>query len=550
MKKTLACFIAVILILSAGFSLAASYTLPEKMHNQLAIGSGLKGTFRITTEGVKTVFPFLNAISDAEFNLRGMSSGDDFHYYVFQTDEKENQSALSELYRTNGVCYFRSDMVQGKILALPTAESFADSLLPVKNGENPSMAPFLMKILTLSENEYEDRWKPILTRYQNELEMWLADFTVQADVVKQENGSSALVFTYEIPMDQVKQQMMKLFQEMITDPEFSDLLASVMTEDEKAVYANGTLMYYYQESLDSLDLSGEIKMNKRVSAMGEVLSSMIELPLDERTTGYQSLIIENNGSQSVFRLQNRDRTIVLAIPSGINGSAEEKKSVWFTSVSSSDNEAQANISVRIDIQKSSREYNDEEEKSHLEEKYEFVVRQDEEYLPEGFDKTRLPDTDEIHAELNLHYYSKFSQNSATTLEINAMATQGDLSISFEGKFKTAAPWLFMPFELIDPIQIDPANPQELMAYFADWISNAPSIIHHSEKTETSSSDQNDTTQSEPQETSGVLTDQPSEGKEEQNDNQTSEQTEASGSETAEPLDEQSRETESEQADEP
>ena len=61
MKKKLLALIALLLVLATGTCQAANnYTLPEKMHNQLAIGSGLKGKFRITTTGEKFKTPFLS----------------------------------------------------------------------------------------------------------------------------------------------------------------------------------------------------------------------------------------------------------------------------------------------------------------------------------------------------------------------------------------------------------------------------------------------------------------------------------------------------------
>lgn len=487
MKKRFFCIIITIMVAAAGICNAASYTLPEKMHNQLAIGSGLKGSFRIVLEGEKFNTPFLKSVSDADFSLRGISSGKDFHYYIFQTDEGGNQSAVSELYRKDGICYLRSDMVQGKILALPTTESVVDSLFPAK-GENPSFAPVLLKLLSIPEKEYDTLWKPVISRYQNDLEMWLADFTVQADVQKQDNGSSALVFTYVIPVEQAKAQMLNLFMEIIKDSEASELLDTVMTSKEKEVYANPGLGYYYQGSLDALDLTGEIKMMKRVSALGDVISSSIDLPLDEKATGYVHLSIASNGEETVYTLMSKEKTVVLALPSSKDENQSDEYSIWFTSVSSS-TEDKNNRSVRIDIQKTGKEYNDEEERSHLENNYVVSVVQDDRFLPEGYDRSNLADEEDIRVNLNLHYFSKYSQNSATTLEINAEIHQSDSSLSFNGSFKTAAPWLFMPFEVIDPLMIDPSDPQTLILYFADWVSNAPSMIHHTTGTESGINEQ-------------------------------------------------------------
>ena len=134
MKKSLCSLVALILCFAVGVSYAASYTLPEKMYNQIAIGSGLKGSFIITAEGDKFTTPFLNAVTDAEWTVRGIRSGNDLHYYVFQSNEQEEQSAISELYRKDGVYYFRSDMVQDSILAFPVLSQYISSLFP-ESGE-------------------------------------------------------------------------------------------------------------------------------------------------------------------------------------------------------------------------------------------------------------------------------------------------------------------------------------------------------------------------------------------------------------------------------
>ena len=117
MKRQFLIVLTVLLAVLTGTGCAASYTLPEKMYNQLAIGSGLKGSFMITAEGEKFDTPFMNQITDAEFDIRGIVSGKDLHYYIFQQREDEQQTAVNELYRKDGVFYFRSDMVQGKILS-------------------------------------------------------------------------------------------------------------------------------------------------------------------------------------------------------------------------------------------------------------------------------------------------------------------------------------------------------------------------------------------------------------------------------------------------
>ena len=204
MKKRFIAFIAMVLIFAVCTCYAAEYTLPEKMYNQLAIGSGLKGSFSISFDGEMFDIPFLKdiidarflkAVSDAEYNIRGIASGKDMHYYVFQSDDQDQQKALSELYRKDGVYYFRSDMVQGKVLEFPVKSEYVAQFIPA-SAENISPASFITNIMSVSEQDEKDKWNPVLTKYQNELEMWLAGFAVGAETIKLQNGSSALDFAY------------------------------------------------------------------------------------------------------------------------------------------------------------------------------------------------------------------------------------------------------------------------------------------------------------------------------------------------------------------
>jgi len=482
MKKKCLALLSILVILIVSTSQAASYTLPEKMYNQLAIGSGLKGSFVITAEGERYDTPFMKQITDAEFDIRGIISGKDLHYYIFQQRDDEHQTGVNELYRKDGVYFFRSDMVQGKTLEFPTLSQYLEMLFPAQ-GENASSSSFVSKILTLSEADRKDRWDPVLNRYQKELEMWLADFAVQADSVRLENGLSALDLSYDIPMSKVNEQILTLYSEFISDSEVMALLGTVMTEQEKDLYFNGNLLYFYQDALNSLNLNQSIRMSKRVSAMGELLRFKLELPLDERTAGFESVSVEMTDKLNIYTLRNSRKILSLTLPdTSLFTQPSYNLSVWFACIHNEKDDAgdSVNAAYRADIRKTSETYNDENEKSHETDHFRITVEQDTVYLPEDIDLSVLPEADPVQIDVDLHYSSKFAQNSATTLEIKAEMNAGNSSLHFDGKVKTAAPWLFMPFEVIDPIQTGTGKDAVLESYFIDWICNASSIIHHIE----------------------------------------------------------------------
>jgi hypothetical protein len=480
MKKRIVCIIAGIIMLLYGVANAATYTLPEKMQNQLAIGSGLKGNFTVSANGEISKVPFLNAVCDAEYDLRGMSSGHDLHYYVFQ-ENNGNQTIIAELYKKDGQYYLRSDIVQGKILGLSGFSIFLDALF-AQQGENPTISSALLNYLTLSEDVKEKQWKTEINKYQNELEMWLHDFTAQAEVVKQENGSSAFDFSYVIPIDEMKNKMISMFTEFAADAELQTLLDTIMTTEQKELYFNTALSYFYEAAINSLDIQNDIKLSKRVSALGDMINSKMILPLEPKITGFDKLTIESSGGYSIYQLEGNDKALVIGIPSiDLLNEKEYEKSIWISNIDNTNLKENKNFSVRADIKKSFSQYNDEEDKSHQEEHYSALICQDTTYLPEAFKDQELAEWHDIEASLDLHYHSKYSQNSATTLEAKLDYRQNGSSLLISGKVKTAAPWLFMPFEVTDPIEIGPDHPEITESYLTDWISNALSMIHHNDE---------------------------------------------------------------------
>ena len=121
----------------------------------------------------------------------------------------------------------------------------------------------------------------------------------------------------------------------------------------------------------------------------------------------------------------------------------------------------------------------EDEKSYENDHYSISIIHDKTYLPEEAEHYLLKEYDPASIEIDLQYSSKYAQNSATNLNIAAEFVRGNSSIKADCKLKTAAPWLFMPFEVIDPIEAG-ANYDVLIAYLTDWISNAASMVHHKE----------------------------------------------------------------------
>lgn len=482
MKKKLFIFLTFWMIFCYSVSSAASYTLPEKLHNQLAIGSGFKGTFTVSAEGELASVPFLKAVSGAEFSLRGMQSGNDLHYYIFQSDENENQTGLTELYRTEDRYYLRSDMVQGRVIAIPAWDQFLDNQFPAK-GENPTISSALIGFISLSNTDRE-KWDNVISRYEDNLEFWLAEFTMEAEVVNMEDGVSALNFTYHIPGEAVQNKILSLFESFGSDTELQAILDKIMTPEQKTVYVNNQYGYYYHDLLNSLDFSQGVTLTKTISSLGTVYSSVIDLPLDQRLTGYSHLSVVQKDGIVNYQFSGDSGILSFAFP--VDADLQSEESTFYFKRLSKDNLKtgwEGNVSVRADLRKSIQTYEDDEERSHQEEHYSIVI---EAYEDEDTSDYEIPPFEKTQIDLILHYHSKYSQNSATTLDIQMNMSRPSSGLNFTGTFKSAAPWLFMPFDISNAEEIKASDFSPVVSYLTDWVSNAPSIIRYGDQTTGSS----------------------------------------------------------------
>ena len=480
MKRKIFAILVSVLILIAGTVIADSITLPQKMYNQLLIGSGLKGSFVITAEGDRFDTPFINQIKDAEFLIRGIKSGKDIHGYVFQKGNDDQQTAVNEIYKKDGIFYFRSDMVQGTTLAFPTLSQYLEILFP-SGSDNVSSSGFVSKLISMPREDREETLDPVLNRYQKELEMWLSNFTVQGEAVKLENGLSALDLSYSIPMSKVNEEIVHLISEFTEDAELNESLKNIMTDQERELYLNGNLLYYYQAALNSINQDRSVRMDKRVSVMGELLRFRMELPLEEQITGYHTFSMEMIDQLTVYTLTGSGKTLLIALPeTDIFKQSSYNQSVWFACISAGNEteEEKSGMAYRADIQKTSETHHDDNDTSYQTDHYSIVIEQDTKYLPQDTDLTNLTESGKFMIDAELQYSSKYAQNSATYLNIKAEITEGDSFLRIDGNVHSAKPWLFMPFELIDPVYTGTEKKEVLEPYMTDWISNAASIIQH------------------------------------------------------------------------
>ena len=475
MKRIICAVLCLVMILCAEGSLgAASYTLPEKMNKQLSIGSGLKGEITLHGEGNDPWLLGIQPLLNVPLQLRGLSAENQSHFYAYQAGENEEQIGLTEIYLNGSQTFFRSDLLPGEVFLLPGMENAADLMFPSEGG-NPSLASALVRWIQLPEDRRSSLLDPVVNGLSGELEVWASRFVSSSEVRAQEDGTSAVDLIYDIPMAELKKEAVVLWTRLISSDEGQALLNALLDEEQKKIFGNVNLGYFYEEALSALDNNYDVMYTQTVSTLGTPISSTLEFPLDEDRMGFQTLVIEQEGGMSTYTLRGEERDVTLQVASVINWDEISSFSAWICiRPGSSEKEIGEGEyhALRFDVSQQSELSTDEEARDHLRTTWMITAERDVSRLPEGEREEDYPEEPPIQAELRLHYYSKYSQSSPTTLEFEAAFSREDLAFSAEGKVKTASPWILSPFAVENPVDVTTLAKSQLVLKTAEFMAAA------------------------------------------------------------------------------
>ena len=442
-------FAALTVVVASGSLAVSAYTLPEKMHKQVDIGSGIKGSLFFHGEGSEQIIPELQILQDVELQFRGLRASEDSHWSLYQAGDNEEKNALTELYIHDGSFYFRSDLLPGEVFSFPGAEVLSDSLLPTPEG-NPSLASAFWRWFRLPEEERQALWNPVESRLSQELEMWVAQYASVTEVSLPDSGATAVDLSYSIPMRELKREIIVLLGSLMSGDDGQALLDTVLSREQKEVFANAYLDYYYAEAMDALDNDYDLIYTRRISTLGNPISSMLEMPLDQNRMKYQAIVMEEDGGLVSWTLRGEDQIITIRTSQSIDWNEISTASAWLIvrpSDPGKEAENSAYHAVRADLSHSTEIASDEENRDHQREKWVLSIERDVSRLPDGEDPALYPEEDPVSLELNLHYFSRPSQSSPTTLEIDGRLQKKDSSLHVTGQLKTASPWDFSPFDV-------------------------------------------------------------------------------------------------------
>jgi len=132
--------------------------------------------------------------------------------------------------------------------------------------------------------------------------------------------------------------------------------------------------------------------------------------------------------------------------------------------------------VRIDLTRAQDAWEDEETRSHETYNYTMDIVNDASQAEEGVAAAEYTEIPERHGKAALHFYSKYAQSSPTTLEVSGEWQEEGLKLTLEGKFKSASPWVFSPFEIVNPQNLMEMTDVERLACAEEWLNGAAGLL--------------------------------------------------------------------------
>ena len=232
---------------------------------------------------------------------------------------------------------------------------------------------------------------------------------------------------------------------------------------------------YYLEALNVLKNDYDLLYTQTVSTFGDTISSTLELPLDEKTTRFSSLVIEEKDGLRTFTLQGEESVISLMMGTEIDWSEISGASVWIHIRPGTASEGEGKTgyhALRADLKHESQLSTDEEARDHQTDVWTVTIEKDISRIPQGEDAALYPEEEPIRAELSLHYSSKYNQSSPTTLAFRASLTAKDIDLTAEGQMKTASPWTLTPFATENAVELTGLNSEELNLKLAEFLASA------------------------------------------------------------------------------
>lgn len=522
MKRFLSMLICMMMLVSTAYA-ADEVTLPEKFRHQFATkGNGVKGSVSVTASGVAEWLDLILPFTAAPINVRliGVAQGEIeipgdevWQLKLYTEDSQDNECGVTYVYSDGEALYLKSELLPQALLTLPMSDpgipfnllngDLLSTLIDIdpvsakerEAGENDTFYNALASLLQITPDAYESEWAPVLDKYFTELDMWLTGYG-SAPVVSGTTGSMSMKSSYTIPAEDLKAMTKKIIGMILYDYELQELLSPHFTLEEKTLYLNPALAYFYDACIDSVPLTGNIVFEREMTARGETLGMSVSLPLpslpvelvdaagnaaaalfqlpyNDLLSGMNRVTVRQSGEEMSVMLSGARRTLNISVDEAATN-AESATYRGFVSINPAAGASENPLSASFEYKMSHTLWVDEEDAPRDDTSYAFTIEPDLSMLDadDPFRSSYIQ-FDPISVNLSMDYYSKSKANDkATQLKMNCDAVLPDANVSVSMTVRTTSPWamISLPVTPAEPIRGMNADRAALLA--SELVGNA------------------------------------------------------------------------------
>lgn len=462
------CLLLCLLLVCAAALAAEEYTMPDKMSRQVASGSGVKGAMTLAVAGGSEWLDLLLPFTGSNLQLRYIVKDGQFQGQLYALDDQEQQRALTQAYGDETHLYLRSELLPGKVLYVPFGAELMDVLFS-EEGSNPTMYSVVRKLLSIPAEIWESDWLPVLAPYESALEQWLTDYASEPSIAPSTSGSSNMTLRHVIPAEALKACMKDLMRQFLQDGKLMDLVNPLLTDAQKALYMNPALGYFYDAVIDSLPLEAELTMERTLSARGDMLSTVLVMPLPQNANGWTNLSCEITGRNTSLTLEGPEQSVSLVLETS---TVLSDRTIWNGIFRYLPAEG-TRYSVSFSIVKQFSAYTDDESRSHEDTDWTLTVRPNLSHLDaEDPARADYADFETITAVLSTKYYSRERQNDPTTLEATLSAQLPALSLEMALALRTTSPWVLSDLPTANADELLTLSPEIVSDLLTEFSRNA------------------------------------------------------------------------------
>lgn len=420
MKKLICLVMSLMLImLSVTAYATVEYSLWEKWQRQVAFGNGIKGTLTVDVSGEAEWAKLLAPLSGVPLQIRAIHDGDIFQYRLY-AEKDEEMLGLTQLYGDGQAIYLKSELLPETLLSLTTGGDVLNSLAGVQAEESPSLYSAMMNILNVPQTTWEGKWQPALSPYEEAIELWLESYASAPSVKRAEDGSATVLVRYDIPQEALKNQIKAMWGNVLEDAVLLPLLQGQLNQAQQDAYLNPNLKYYYDQVIDALALSGNVVLEREMTAKGEAVRTEMTFPLDN--DGWTQLQVKQIDQTTSFDLQGKDKQFLVETTKTASNDSSAAYQGRICIVP--EDKAKKAFAAAFTLVETKSSSTDEDTRSHDISNWTVKLQPDEEFSGEGWEEF-----EPMELTARVHLSSKKLQSNAVTFEVDLGLKLADAEVA-------------------------------------------------------------------------------------------------------------------------